>query len=73
MAKSKKVRRVRKPVAVVKGKSQSGNSKTASKKRLSSAEQFRLEYAYVLRDLRQVLILAAVMFALLIALNLFLQ
>jgi hypothetical protein len=71
MAKSKKVRRVRKPSAVVNGESQSDNSKT--KTRLSSAEQFRLEYAYVLRDLRQVLVLAAIMFALLIALNLFLQ
>lgn len=32
----------------------------------------REEYAYVLRDLRHILILAAVMFALLIATNLFL-
>ncbi len=73
MAKSKKVRRVRKTRAVVNGESQSGNSKTSLKTRLKPEEQFRLEYAYVLKDLRQVLVLAAVMFALLIALNLFLQ
>ena len=40
---------------------------------LSSADQFRLEYAYVVKDLRRVLVLAAIMFALLIALNLLLQ
>ena len=40
---------------------------------LSSTEQFRQEYAYVVKDLRRVLILAAFMFALLIALNLLLQ
>ena len=40
---------------------------------LSSTEQFRLEYAYVVKDLRRVLILAAIMFALLIAINLLLQ
>ena len=40
---------------------------------MSSTEQFRLEYAYVVKDLRRVLVLAAIMFALLIALNLLLQ
>ena len=40
---------------------------------LSSTEQFRHEYAYVVKDLRRVLILAAFMFALLIAINLLLQ
>lgn len=40
---------------------------------LSSTDQFKLEYAYVVKDLRRVLILAALMFALLIALNLLLQ
>jgi hypothetical protein len=40
---------------------------------LSSTEQFRQEYAYVVKDLRRVLVLAAIMFALLIALNLLLQ
>jgi hypothetical protein len=39
----------------------------------STTDQFRQEYAYVVKDLRRVLILAAIMFALLIALNLLLQ
>lgn len=42
-------------------------------KKQSSAEQFRLEYAYVVRDLRRVILLALAMFALLIALNLIIQ
>ncbi len=41
--------------------------------RQSTTDQFRQEYAYVVKDLRRVLILAAIMFALLIALNLLLQ
>jgi len=41
--------------------------------KLASAEQFHLEYAYVVKDLRRVLVLAAIMFALLIAANLLLQ
>jgi len=40
---------------------------------LSSTEQFRLDYSYVVKDLRRVLVLAAIMFALLIALNLLVQ
>lgn len=39
----------------------------------STAEQFQSEYAYVLKDLRLVFILAAIMFALLIVLNIVLQ
>jgi len=41
-------------------------------KSLSAEEAFEAEYAYVLKDLRWIFILAAIMFALLIALNLFL-
>ena len=41
-------------------------------RRISTAEELEEEYAYVLRDLRHILILAAVMFALLIGLNLIL-
>jgi hypothetical protein len=41
-------------------------------KSLTAQEEFEAEYAYVLKDLRWVFILAAIMFALLIALNLFL-
>jgi hypothetical protein len=42
-------------------------------KKQSKAAQFRQEYAYVLKDLRRIFALAAVMFALLILLNLLLQ
>lgn len=69
---AKKVRRVRK----TNGNSKNGDSaeaKVALKTKLNPEEQFRQEYSYVLKDLRQVLLLALVMFALLIALNLFLR
>lgn len=46
---------------------------TPVESQISSTDQFRLDYAYVVKDLRRVLILAAIMFALLIALNLLLQ
>jgi hypothetical protein len=39
----------------------------------SKEEQLAEEYAYVIRDLRRVAVLAVIMFALLIALNLLLQ
>ena len=38
--------------------------------RIPTEEELREEYAYVLRDLRRVFILAAIMFAVLIVLNL---
>lgn len=41
--------------------------------KLSAEEKFQMEYAYVIKDLRSILILAVVMFALLIVLNLVLQ
>jgi hypothetical protein len=44
----------------------------ADKKRDSTAS-FNQEYAYVLKDLRRIFVLAAVMFILLIVLNLVLQ
>lgn len=67
MAKSKKSRRPR-------GKKTADNdSTTAAETKLSRAEQFRLDYAYVVKDLRTVFILAGIMFALLIVLNLILQ
>ena len=69
---AKKVRRVRK--TNVKNKNEdSAEAKVALKTKLNPEEQFRQEYAYVMKDLRQVLLLALVMFALLIALNLFLR
>lgn len=39
----------------------------------ATAEQFQAEYAYVVKDLRRILILALAMFALLIILNVVLQ
>jgi folate-dependent phosphoribosylglycinamide formyltransferase PurN len=53
----------------------SARSKTKSNqsKQQASAEDFRQEYAYVLKDLRLVFILAGFMFILLIAINLVLQ
>ena len=41
--------------------------------RRDAAEQFQLEYAYVLKDLRKILMLAAAMFLLLILLNILLR
>lgn len=69
---AKKVRRVRQTNNGDK-KEETVEAKVALKTKLNPEEQFRQEYAYVLKDLRQVLILAVVMFALLIALNLFLR
>lgn len=80
---AKKVRRVRKPARDKKNasattaesnhqsstKAKSGKTSRAE----STAEEFRVEYAYVLKDLRLVFILAAILFTLLIALNLILQ
>jgi hypothetical protein len=48
------------------------DANTAEKKRDSNAT-FAQEYAYVLKDLRRVFALAAVMFVLLIILNIVLQ
>lgn len=61
---AKKVRRIR--------RERSAN-RTEQEETISPAtEQLREEYAYVLKDLRRVFILAAIMFLLLIALNLIL-
>lgn len=56
---ARKVRRVRR-------------SSGQSSGRITSEEELREEYAYVIQDLRRVFILAAAMFLLLIALNLIL-
>jgi hypothetical protein len=64
---SKKVRRNRKPAP---------NTATTEKFVEPTKKQgtdFQVEYAYVLKDLRLVFLLAGAMFILLIALNLFLQ
>jgi hypothetical protein len=78
---AKKVRRVKKKRQKKKHTALAqDNIKTATpaaeistEPQLSSTEQFRQEYAYVVKDLRRVLILAAFMFTLLITLNLLLQ
>lgn len=77
---AKKVRRVKKRRKETRKKASTQDltatvpaSESAKEPQLSSTEQFRLEYAYVVKDLRRVLILAAIMFTLLIALNLILQ
>lgn len=62
---AKKVRRVRRV-----SKNQDSGSGGV---RLTTEERFAEEYAYVLKDLRRVFIIAAAMFVLLIGLNLLLQ
>jgi hypothetical protein len=69
---AKKVRRVRKTIGDNQ-KEVTADAKAALKTKLNPEEQFRQEYAYVLKDLRQVLLLAVVMFALLILLNVVLR
>lgn len=65
---AKKARRVRK------SRPQHDSAKESSEQSSKGAAgEFEQEYAYVLKDLRRVFALAAVMFVLLIALNLFLQ
>lgn len=55
------------------GGDQLSNGQQSSRSRIDSGERFRQEYAYVLKDLRHILILAVVMFALLVLLNLLLK
>jgi|GEM_PF-4465365 len=75
---SKKVRRVRKARPKV-SKPTTTTTVTAAPetaepaRTISTAEQFQSEYAYVLKDLRLVFLLAAIMFLLLIVLNIVLQ
>lgn len=64
---ARKVRRVRRPRSE---KEAAAKADTGSS---TSEEDLRREYAYVIKDLRRVAILAAAMFALLILLNLILQ
>ena len=60
---ARKVRRVRKRRSSDQERSSGSSSSDAS-------EELREEYAYVIKDLRQILILAVLMFLLLIAVNL---
>jgi len=74
---ARKVRRVRKTHAQQKTTTSAGKvpsaGQTNGKPRQTSAERFRQEYAYVIKDLRRVFILAAAMFILLVVLNLALR
>lgn len=63
---AKKVRRVRR-------RSTPGGEAAANNPPLSKEEEFRQEYAYVLKDLRLVFIIAGVMFLLLFTLNFLLR
>lgn len=47
-----------------------GTQSASSEPTLTAEEQFKLDYAYVIKDLRAVFILAGIMFLLLILLNL---
>ena len=71
MAKRKKKRRT--AAAAVSSQINQIETSQPKSKEEKTAEKFRLEYAYVIKDLRTIFILASIMFALLIALNLFLN
>lgn len=71
---ARKVRRVRKPRNRKQAPSlPPDEADVEAVTRRDAAEHFQQEYAYVLKDLRKILILAAAMFLLLILLNLLLQ
>jgi hypothetical protein len=70
---AKKVRRVRRSSAKTDAGQAASSQEVATSTRRDAAERFRQEYAYVLKDLRQILLLAVAMFILLIILNLILQ
>jgi hypothetical protein len=72
MAKSKKARRARpRPAKSTSTVAESQATETAAVD--STVDQFQQEYAYVIKDLRRVFLLAAAMFILLVILNLVLQ
>ncbi|MFZ0547106.1 MAG: hypothetical protein WAM60_16795 [Candidatus Promineifilaceae bacterium] len=66
---SKRVRRPRKRRSESNAVTAASEEKSASRA-VAAQEQFEADYAYVLKDLRWIFILAAVMFTLLIILNL---
>jgi hypothetical protein len=63
---------VREPSLPVAEQKQAAAAAMAERKQ-ESAEQFEREYAYVVRDLQHIFVLAAIMFILLIVLNLLLR
>ena len=79
---AKKVRRVKKNRATASASSEQVNTTVTvaanagavpARSKQTTEEEFHEEYAYVVRDLRHVLVLSAAMFALLIVLNLLLN
>ena len=71
---AKKTRRTHKgKTDSLNGSNQLSNGQQSGRTRVDSSDRFRQEYAYVLKDLRHILILAVVMFTLLILLNLLLK
>jgi hypothetical protein len=66
---AKRVRRPKKRRIDSSSVTAGGEERTPSRS-VTAQEEFEAEYAYVLKDLRWVFILAAIMFALLIILNL---
>lgn len=72
MAKSKKARRTR-PRQAKSTSTVAGPQATETATVDSTVDPFQQEYAYVIKDLRRVFLLAAAMFILLIILNLVLQ
>lgn len=71
MTKRKKKRRP--TVTAVSHKTNGADIVHPTTKKQKTAEKFRIEYAYVIKDLRTIFILASFMFALLIILNLILR
>lgn len=72
---AKKVRRVKKKNKRSVPVTENGVEQAAETvlKKVTAAEAYRQEYAYVIKDLRRLLLVSAAMFILLIALNLILQ
>lgn len=70
---AKKVRRVRRSGAQQQAAQSASEQVNETPARRDSTERFRQEYAYVLKDLRHILLLAVAMFILLIVLNLVLR
>jgi hypothetical protein len=73
---TKKVRRVRRSTKTKRAENNGPSAETIEetpvKPQTTVEDEFKKEYAYVLKDLRRVFILAAAMFLLLIVLNLIL-
>ncbi len=70
---AKRKQKVRKPRTAVSALQNTVEIEQPVTKQQKTAEKFRIEYAYVIKDLRTIFILAAIMFTLLIVINLVLR